>query len=80
MPQFRKHQGPEPEQLAPDKGYVGLEEAARHLHIHAITLKKIIKERKVTCTVIGKRYRFKISDLNDYLERATRHAIDTTEE
>lgn len=82
MSQYRKNQTPVPEEAiyGPNKGFLGLYETARMLGISPLTLKKIVKdERKITCFVIGKRYRFKLSDVNDYLERAKRHAIDSTE-
>lgn len=59
-----------------ERGFVGLEAAARYIQVSPITLKKILQERKITCTLVGKRMRFQFSDLDAYLERATRHAID----
>ena len=58
------------------RDYLGLQAAARVIGISPITLKKILaQERTITHTVVGKRFRFKLSDLKDYLERATRHAV-----
>lgn len=46
-----------------------LAEAARALHVQPITLRRMVQANKIGYLWDGKGYFFKVSDLNDYLEK-----------
>lgn len=46
-----------------------LAEAARKLHVQPITLRRMVQSNKIGYLWDGKGYFFKVSDLNDYLEK-----------
>jgi excisionase family DNA binding protein len=46
-----------------------LAEAARALHVQPITLRRMVQSNKIGYLWDGKGYFFKVSDLNDYLEK-----------
>lgn len=46
-----------------------LAEAARKLHVQPITLRRAVQSGKIGYLWDGKGYFFKVSDLNDYLEK-----------
>ena len=46
-----------------------LAEAARSLHVQPITLRRAVQSGKIGYLWDGKGYFFKVSDLNDYLEK-----------
>lgn len=46
-----------------------LAEAARALHVQPITLRRMVQSNKIGYLWDGKGYFFKVSDLNNYLEK-----------
>jgi excisionase family DNA binding protein len=64
---------------------LNLQEAASLLGIHRKTLESMARDRKVPALKIGKRWRFRLSSLNVWLEHglnstSTNHAVLTRQE
>ena len=59
----------------PDSDVLTLTQAAGLLKMSTPTLKKLaVQERKITCTLFGRRLRFKRADLDKYIAENTLHA------
>ena len=48
--------------------WIGLEEAAEYLGVKSVTLRKWIKEKKVPCHKIGKLWKFKKTEIDEWVE------------
>lgn len=48
--------------------WIGLEEAAEYLGIKSVTLRKWIKEKKIPCHKIGKLWKFKKTEIDEWIE------------
>lgn len=48
--------------------WIGLEEAAEYLGIKSVTLRKWIKEKKIPCHKIGKLWKFKKAEIDEWIE------------
>jgi excisionase family DNA binding protein len=48
--------------------WIGLEEAAEYLGIKAVTLRKWIKEKKIPCHKIGKLWKFKKAEIDEWVQ------------
>lgn len=46
------------------ENYISIEDAAKYLDIKPVTLRKWVKEKKVPAHQIGKQWKFKISELD----------------
>lgn len=56
----------EPENTAPEK-WVNLEDIAIHLSMSEDTVRTWVKEGKLPFYRVGKRYKFKISEVDDWI-------------
>ena len=58
-----------------NENYIGIDEAALFLNIKPVTLRKWIKEQNVPAHKIGKQWKFKRSELEEWV-KSGRSAID----
>ncbi|MGD0445511.1 MAG: helix-turn-helix domain-containing protein [Edaphobacter sp.] len=82
MPNKDAVQGPEPHGFEP---LLNLEEAASVLGMHWKTLERMARDRKVPAFKVGKRWKFRLTSLNAWLEdglnsTTTDYAVLTGEE
>jgi excisionase family DNA binding protein len=78
----KSSEGPDPQSFEP---LLNLREAAAILGMHWKTLERMARERKVPALKVGKRWKFRLSSLNLWLENGlnsttTNHAALTGEE
>ena len=55
--------------MIPKAPILGLEDVALRLNVNAATVRTWTKQRKISCTRIGKVYRFSEKDVEDFLSR-----------
>lgn len=48
--------------------WIGLEETAEYLGIKSVTLRKWIKEKKIPCHKIGKLWKFKKAEIDEWVQ------------
>ena len=48
--------------------WIGLDEAAEYLGIKSVTLRKWIKEQKIPCHKIGKLWKFKKAEIDEWVQ------------
>ena len=48
--------------------WVGIEEIANYLGVKVVTVRKLIKAEKIPCHKIGKQWKFKISEVDDWVK------------
>ena len=48
--------------------WIGLDEAAEYLGIKSVTLRKWIKEKKIPCHKIGKLWKFKKAEIDEWVQ------------
>ena len=48
--------------------WVGIEEVARYLGVKVVTVRKWIKASKIPCHKIGKQWKFKISEVDEWIK------------
>ena len=71
MPNEEAVRGPQPGQFEP---LLNLEEAASVLGMHWKTLERMARDRKVPAFKVGKRWKFRLTSLNAWLE----HGLNST--
>lgn len=49
-------------------GWVGIEEVAQYLDVKVVTVRKWIKDKKIPCHKIGKLWKFKISEIDEWVK------------
>lgn len=49
------------------ENYIGIDDAAKYLNIKPVTLRKWVKDKKVPAHQIGKQWKFKISELDAWV-------------
>lgn len=49
-------------------GWVGIEEVAHYLDVKVVTVRKWIKDNRIPCHKIGKLWKFKISEIDDWVK------------
>lgn len=49
------------------ENYISIEDAAKYLNIKTVTLRKWVKDKKVPSHRIGKQWKFKISELDAWI-------------
>ena len=50
-------------------GYLTLPDAARYLSICERTLRQMVYDREIPIFVVGKKYKFKVSELDKWMDR-----------
>ena len=58
-----------------NENYISIDDAAEYLNIKAVTLRKWIKDKNVPAHKIGKQWKFKRSELEEWV-KSGRSAID----
>ncbi|MGN1398520.1 MAG: helix-turn-helix domain-containing protein [Erysipelotrichaceae bacterium] len=48
--------------------WIGIEEAAKYLDVKVATIRKWIKDKKIPAHKIGKLWKFKITELDDWVK------------
>lgn len=49
-------------------GWVGIEEIAKYLDVKVVTVRKWIKDNRIPCRKIGKLWKFKISEIDEWVK------------
>lgn len=49
-------------------GWVGIEEIAKYLDVKIVTVRKWIKDNRIPCRKIGKLWKFKISEIDEWVK------------
>ena len=60
-----------------NENYISIDDAAEYLNIKAVTLRKWIKDKNVPAHKIGKQWKFKRSELEEWV-KSGRSAMDNT--
>ena len=51
--------------------YLTLQEVAEKLKVHVITIKRLVWGKKIPCIVVGRLYRFRQEDIDEFIKRQT---------
>lgn len=64
---------------SPEK-WVNIEDVAEHLSMREDTVRTWVREGKLPCIKVGKRYKFKLSEIDEHLrKKAEEEKNDTSE-
>ena len=65
--------------VSPEK-WVNIEDVAEHLSMREDTVRTWVREGKLPCIKVGKRYKFKLSEIDEYLRNAASSASEEPDE